>query len=395
MQLITIISSKKIEYIPIIYEFLKETKKHIIIFDNGTKDSIYAEELKVSIEKLHQKYNIKPNITMIKIDEDSKKDMQRIATIIEKEKSQAFLNGSGADIALFTVLSSIVLRNNGKVLAYDNEDNSYNIITKNGFFNKEIEKCMNLEDFLTLMGEEIVEEINKEEIKYNQNSLNTLFSDIKRMFRIRFLLKQRKTKELKKRYPDMLEALKYLGVINEQYIINGQEGFAKFGYLFEQFVFLQLKPFDIDDIKVGVKIRFDENQIATSNIEIINEFDILLINQNKIGFIECKIGDTFDPLGIIYKSDSIMDYFGESASSLIVNIERNKTPHLKTSKKNFGQSLIYRAKTKKVSVYNAFDFGKKTFRNKIQNAFGVKIRKEFLEAETKKSLNELADKWRR
>jgi hypothetical protein len=393
MILITIISSRKIEYIPIIYEFLKETNKHIIIFDNEKKDRVYAEELKVSIKKLNQKYYIKSDIEMIEIDEDSKKDMQEIIKIFDGQGNKNYLNGAGSDTALFTVLSSIVLRNDGKVLAYDKEDNNYNIITQNGFSNKQIEKCMNIEDFLTLMGEEILEEVSKEEILLQKEALNKLFSDTKRMFRIRFLLKRHKTKELKKRYSDMLEVLQQLGIVNEEYLINGQEGFVKFGYLFEQFVFLQLDVFDFDDIKVGVKIRFDEEQVERCNIDVTNEFDILLINENKIGFIECKIGDSHDPLGTIYKSDSIMEYFGENASSLIVNIERNKTTHLKNSKKNFGASLLFRAETKKVMVYNAFDFRENGFRKKIKEAFGFEIKEKYLKEKNQKSLYELEKKW--
>ena len=145
-----------------------------------------------------------------------------------------------------------------------------------------------------------------------------------------------------------MEALKTLGIVNHDYLLNGQEGFVRFGFLFESFVYLHVKNFDFDDIKVGAKIRFDEEQVNTTNIDVVNEFDILTIKNNKIGFIECKIGDSHDPLGTIYKSDSIMDYFGETASSLILNVERDKTPHLKESKRNLGISHIYRAETKKV-----------------------------------------------
>ncbi len=395
MELLTIVHARKIEYIPIIYEFTGEIKRHILFFDHAKEERAFAEELKASIEKLYAKYKLKTEIKMIEIDEDSKRDMQRIAKVFEGKSADIYLNGAGADTALFTVLSSIILQNNGKVLAYDKEDNSYNIITQSGFSNEKIIKSMNLEDFMILMGEEILDELDKQEIRAQKEALNLLFSDAKRMFNIRFLLKQHKTKELKERYPQMLEALKNLEIINSNYLINGQEGFVKFGYLFEEFIFLQLEAFDFDDIKVGVKIRFDQGQVARRNIEVTNEFDILTINENKIGFIECKIGDSHDPLDTVYKSDSIMEYFGESASSLIVNIERKKYFKNKKSKMNFGDSVIYRAETKKVSVYNTFSFSRNGFRNKIKKAFRVDVKPKFLEAEKKKSLNELMSKWER
>ena len=254
---------------------------------------------------------------------------------------------------------------------------------------------MNIEDFLMLMGENLLSEHPKEKILKHRKELELLFSNVKRMFNIRFLLKKHQTKKLKERFGNILEALKVLNVVDSDYKIKGQEGFVLFGYLFEEFIYLKLEKFDFDDIKVGVRIRFDQQQVENHSIEIINEFDILTIKDNKIGFIECKIGDSHDPLATVYKSDSIMEYFGENTSSLILNIERNKTPHLKNSKKNFGQSIIYRAQTKKVTVYNAFDFSKNSFRSKIKNAFGVDIKKEYQDQSNRESLKSLKKMWER
>lgn len=393
MELLTIVHDRKIEYIPIIYQFLGQIKRHILFFDHATLERAYAQELKRSIENIHQKYGFKTEIKMIEIDEDSKKDMQLIAEVFQGKCEDVYLNGSGADVALFTVLSSIILSNNGKVLAYDKEDNSYNLITQNGFTNKKIEKSMNIEDFLMLMGDEILQEQSKPLIEQHSDDLELLFGDAKRMFKIRYLLKIKKTKELKKDYPLFLEALKRLEIVKEDNTINGQEGFVKFGYLFESFVYLQVNKFTFDDIKVGAVIRFDEQQVNRRNIKVTNEFDILTIHNNKIGFIECKMGDSLEPLSTIYKSDSIMEYFGESASSMIINIERDKTAHKKNSKRNFGENLLYRAETKKITVYNAFDFSKNSFRTKVKNAFGVDLKQEYQEQFNSDGLNKLQNKW--
>ena len=395
MELLTIVHARKIDYLPIIYEFTGKITRHILFHDHDKIERDYAYELKASIENFNKKYNIETEIAMIEIDEDSKKDMQRIAEVFSGNSKEIYLNGAGADTALFTVLSSIVLRNEGHVVAYDNDDNTYNLISKDGFFNKKIENNMNLEDFLLLMGDIILEEQSKEEIVKQKEELELLFSDAKRMFNIRFLLKQRKTKELKKRYPKVIEALQKLDIVDEHSNMKGQEAFVHFGYLFEAFVYLHVEKFAFDDVKVGARIRFDEGQVERRNIEVSNEFDILTIKENKIGFIECKMGDSLDPLGSIYKSDSIMEYFGQSASSLIVNIERNKTPHKKKSKKNFGESLIYRAETKRVMIYNAFDFSTNKFRTKIKQAFNVELKEEHKKQFEKDGLKSLQDRWER
>jgi myo-inositol-1-phosphate synthase len=88
-----------------------------------------------------------------------------------------------------------------------------------------------------------------------------------------------------------------------------------------------------------------------------------------------------------------MEYFGESASSMIVNIERDKTPDKKRSKKNFGTSILYRAETKKVTVYNAFDFSKPTFRNKVSKAFGIELKEALKKENSKEQMSQLQDKF--
>jgi len=56
MKLITIISSKKIEFIPLIYHLLENITEHILVFDQAKEESSIANELRLSIEKLNQKY---------------------------------------------------------------------------------------------------------------------------------------------------------------------------------------------------------------------------------------------------------------------------------------------------------------------------------------------------
>ncbi len=144
MELLTIVHSRKTDYLPIIYEFAGKITRHILFYDHAIADRAYAMELKNSIERFNQKYHFTSEIKMIEIDEDSKKDMQQISEVFAKKSEEIYLNGLGADIALFTVLSSIILANDGKVIAYDSEDNSYNLITKNGFSNKSIENNLKI-----------------------------------------------------------------------------------------------------------------------------------------------------------------------------------------------------------------------------------------------------------
>ncbi len=370
MELITIVHSRKTAYIPMIYHFFTQTTQHYLVYDQADRN--YAIELQSAIEQLNKHKNYNSKILLIEVDEDCKSDMQRITQRFTKICDEVYLNGGCGDLAIVIVLSNTILTHHGHVIAYDIEDNSYNLISQKGFTHIKTENTMSIYEFLLLMGDTIVEERSKIDIESNEEALNIVFDDMKMMFKVRNLLRNSEYKNLSKSYPKQIKALQKLGVVDENFFLKGQEGFSSFGYLFEQFVYLRLKCFDFDDIKVGVKIRFDQKQAEREKIEVINEFDILVIKNNKIGFIECKIGDPSDPLNTVYKSDSVMEYFGDTARSLILNIEKDKTPQEKESKKNFSDPLVYRAETKNVTIHNAFDLGKHIFHQKIEETFGVK-----------------------
>ncbi len=371
MKLVTIVHRNKIEYIPIIFEFLKVTKEHVLIFDCNDEDRLVAKELRSAIESINKKYSVDNHIKMIEIDEDSKHDMLNLLKEFTDHSQNIYLTGAGADTAIFIVLSTIILHQDGKVLAYDKEDNSYNIITSNGFINEKIKHNLNIDDYLLLMGDKILEEASHDRIFGRKKELELIFGDIKRLFKARELLRADKIYRLENDFPEILQALKVLGVVNTYNDLDREKGYTNFGYLFEEFIYIQVSGFDFDDIKVNVKIEFDQMQVGFHDIHVINEFDILTICDNKIGFIECKLGDSSVALQTVYKSDSVMEYFGETASSMIVNMQKDATPHLKDSKMSFSESTTYRAQTKNISVYNAIDFSSKKFEQKLKEAFGV------------------------
>jgi len=386
VELLTVAHPNKSFLIPIIYEFLGKTKRHIIFYDESQEDEKYAKELEKSIKKLNKKYGFSVRVDMVKIDEDSKQDMQKIAKSFEGDRSNLYLNGAGADSALFTILSAIILKNGGKVLAYDIEDNSYNLITKNGFSSKNIKHNMNIEDFLILMGDELVSEIRVNDIKKRKEYILELFNDIPRVFKIRYLLKSGKAV---KNYKSILQILKALDIVDSNNLLKGQQAYTKFGQLFEEYIYWLLDRFDFDDIKIGAVVRFDKAQVDDENIEVLNEFDILVIKNNRLGFIECKFGDSFEPLVTVYKSDSIMEYFGVNAVSLIVNIQKDRNAHVKNKVKNFSKSVEFRAKTKNVNIYNSFNINKRVFDKAIRDTFNVDLKELYKE----ELLQELKNKW--
>ncbi len=247
MTLLTILQHDRTKLVPLIFNFKDKIKKHIILYDTAKNDTDVAEEIRHGILMLNEKYSLDSEIEMLMIDEDSHGDMLNIQKRLKKEQTGSlYLNAAGADTALVVVLSGYVLDNGGKILAYDKQDNSYNIITRNGFTNHPIEHNMMLDDFLILTAESIKEESDKEKAYQRRDAIMMLFSDAKRMFKVRKLLDRDKFYEMKDQYEKLVPALKELGIINNALCYSDRTQSTKFGQFFEEFIYLFLREYDFD-----------------------------------------------------------------------------------------------------------------------------------------------------
>ena len=365
MILITTINKEISTLIPILFEFKEQVSKHILVYDSD--DEKNAFRIKKSIKKFNINHNITQIISLIEIDEDSKVDMLQIQNTLKKEKETLYLNATNADMALIVILSGFVLHHEGRVIAYDAQENSYNLIGKNGFTNHTIKNCMKIEDFLTLSHYELLEEVDKHEIYNFQKSILYIFHNFKIFFKVRDLLYKDLPLFMKK-YPIYANHFYNLGIMKDGVVVKS---ISYFGTLFEKFIFLQLCMYDFDDIKVGASINFNSTLNRDEKLEIVNEFDILAIKNNHIYTVECKLGDKYvDAQKVIYKSDSLLDYFGKHSKNLIVNIHQEKQKGYKV----FKRLTLFRAKSNNIAVYNEFDFEQEIFQEQVKNLCAVKIR---------------------
>ncbi len=365
MILITIISRDLHELIPIIFEFKDKTTKHILIYDDKEKHN--ALKLQKWVVSLGHETEL------IEVDEDSRADMLSIQNRIDDlNTAELYLNATNADTALLVVLSGSVLHNGGRIAAYDKFENSYNLIDKNGFGNHAIEHNMMVDDFVHALDYQLTNEIDREKIVGKKVSLLLLFEDFNILFRIRRYLHQNRLHTIASAYPRQIKALVELGMITDNY--KALRSISYFGTLFEEFIYLNLLCYDFDDIKVGAVILFDAMEDEPNDIEIFNEFDILAIKENHIYTIECKLGDNISPQDIIYKSDSLLGYFGDDSKNMIINIHPDNSHKLHKPKAAFGKNAKLRAITNSIEIYNGHNFGTKKFYKKISPFFQLKKR---------------------
>ena len=365
MILITIISRDLHELIPIIFEFKDRVARHILIYDDKEKhNALKLQKWIVSLE--HE-------TELIEVDEDSRADMLSIQNRIDDlNTTELYLNATNADTALLVVLSGSVLHNGGRIAAYDKFENSYNLIDKNGFGNHAIEHNMMVDDFVDALGYQLTNEIDKEKIVDEKASLMLLFGDFNILFRIRKYLHQDRLQTIASAYPEQIKALVDLKMITHD--CKALRSISYFGTLFEEFIYLNLLCYDFDDIKVGAVLLFDAMEDELNDIEIFNEFDILAIKENHIYTIECKLGDNISPQDIIYKSDSLLGYFGDDSKNMIINIHPVNSHKLRKPTLVFGKNAKLRATTNSIEIYNGHTFGTKKFYKKISPFFQLKKR---------------------
>jgi hypothetical protein len=351
MNLISIVSKNNIfDLIPIIFEFKEKIKNHILIGDS--EDTLHLNRLKESIEKLNTLYNLKQDIEIVSVDEDSKKDLSEIQNQLPKDN--LYINGIKADNSLLITLSHYVLSVGGEVISYDKFENSYNLISLKDFTNHKINNNLKIRDFLTLCGYKS----SYEDIKVqNRSPLKYIFKNSYQLFEVMRYIRDNDIDKIPSR---MLQSLQNIGVIKDGKVNNK----LSFGYLFEVFIFDRLKEYNFDDIEINVKIEFDD--------EVINEFDILAMKDNHIFAIECKLGTEIDAENVIYKLDSIIEHFGDDSKGLIVNLQGFRDfKRANPVRKIFSESKIKRASLKNIAIFNEYFFDESRFDNLVSKNFNV------------------------
>jgi len=356
MTLVSIISKDK-AFIPLLYHFKDQVKTHILVYDIAEEDTEIALDARDGLKKLAQIYNLDYEIKLMPLDEDSKKDFSRVYEKLQKYNDLA-LNVAEADSLVVIMLSAFIMKMGGKVFSYDKFDNTFNEL-----FNKNctLKKAKNLKliDYLTLLNYEIEKKKTAQDIVKYKNAVLELFKNYPVFLNQRKALKHNR---LKSKYYENL--FKKAGVIEDKKNIHRLSG-----EIFEEFVFWNLIQLDIDDIWLNVKIISEKEDGET----IKNEFDILMIKDNRIYVVECKFGNLFiNPSELVYKSDSLLSLFGEDARGIIFYI--NMALKYKSSKEYISKNILIRALENNIFIFQDFRPNFKKFFYLINKRFNIKRR---------------------
>ena len=375
MTLVTLLGDDLNYLIPIIFEFKNKIKNHIIIYDDAPHESFKAKQLQAGLEKLKTKEQLSLKLHIIKMDEDSKTDMMRVfmqIKMIEKEGSDIYLNSTQGYAATALILSNLVLHEFGKVISYDLLDNTYNLIEGQNLKTIQIRHSMNLDEHLLMMNYTILAQQRKEDLLSSKSAVISLFTEYARFTKVKnALVKQDKDFDFSL-YSTVLENLKTLNFIDENNQLVPSMKMYMQGNLLEEYVFWLCEPLGFDDIRLGVKIDFDQINDRSEQAEhIMNEFDILMMKNNRIFTIECKLSNNLEGLELVYKYDTIMDYFGAETKAILLNISNKKKKPYLNSKRSiiFNRSSLRRALTANMHVYHENHLDSIKFTNIVKTFF--------------------------
>lgn len=361
MILVSILGDFHSSILPITYEFKEKISKHIIVYDDANGDVKQAKRIlkgqKEFLATLSKESKDRYDIETIQIDEDSYESMlsclERIKQVSTKY-SDIYLNATDGLSSVAIILSSKLLYLGAKVIAYDRYDNTYNLHILQGMTKHPIVHNMDIKSHLILKGYKILNRTNPQIVNSRKSVILELTKDLINYKEFAQTV-QRQPFNKVKGYDNYKNLLKSIG-IKEQHFIQGT--------VFEEYIYHLIKDnFDFDDVWVGTKVEFED--------EVENEFDILMIKDNHLHTIECKLVNGLNGEHFVYKTELIMDYLDDDGRAMILSVGGDNMRISRSGKKRFQFTKGDRARAEygNIAIHQSKDFNEEDFLKDINEWF--------------------------
>ncbi len=324
MTLVSILGDFHSSILPISYEFKEKIAKHIIVYDDAGHDVKKSWRIlrgqKSFLESLSSNSKSKYEIVTMQIDEDSYKSIgdcyERILTMVSSPED-IYLNTTDGLSSIAVVLSSKFLAVGARVISYDRYANTYNLHTDNGMKKYTIEHNMDIASHLLLKGYTLLSVTKENELQQRKKTIFKLVKNLARYKEFTTLIQNNKASNLAA-YDDYKKLLENINMIDNKGFIQGT--------VFEEYIYHLIKDnFDFDDVWTGVKVEYDDS--------VENEFDILMIKDNHLHTIECKLVNGLNGEHFVYKTELIKDYLDDDGKAMILSIGGENIRILKSGKK--------------------------------------------------------------
>jgi len=297
--------------LPVYYNFRHDIERHLLVHDDARSDRNTALRMLRGMMRLKIEEGEGPEILDYELDEDDSKDRKRLVTRIgelcEGDFGRVVLNATDGLASLSIPLAVELQRRGATLIAYDRYDNRYQVVSPDGsVFQRELSHPMNIEAQLTLRDYTILDHTPARDLLGNREHLYSLGADLARYKRYADAHSaSRNDPDAVAGFEDIKKRLKALGRERDLKYIQGT--------LFEEFIALLLEETGwFDEVWTGVKVAFDQ--------ELENEFDVLMIKDNHLHTIECKLVGKLDGEHYVYKTDTVMEYLDDDSRAMILSI---------------------------------------------------------------------------
>lgn len=359
MILISLLGKYDSAIFPILYEFKDSLSHHIIIHDDSRYETNKVKTILSAQKKFKEIYKLHYFCTSIKIDEDSYeaicKCYESIKIIANQNFENIYFNGTGGLVSSTIILSNKLLEKGSKFIAYDIFDNGYNIVSKDYMKKERIQHNKNIFIHLLLKGYKILSHGNHEEAKVRKNIVLKLCEDLNLLHSFGVQLQNRSF--------DKINGFEIIKANILQICKQDETTFIQ-GGIFEEYIYwLIIDNFDFDEVMFNVKVEFSE--------DVSNEFDILMIKDNHLHAIECKLRKSVPGEEYIYKLDSVIDFLDDDGKGMIVVVGGENERYLENGKckKSFSQGTIARAYRTNIKIHHSKTFNQEMFLNDIKKHF--------------------------
>ena len=380
MTLLSIVGEDISRIIPVLYAYKDQIKQHILLCDDDPSNHERAKTLQKGMQKFSAKHSLGWYTKIITTNEDSASDIKTTAQKQFNDNTELWLNATDGYPAITILLSDLVRKEGGKVLSYDHFDNDLHIIEPDGsMVTEQLASKIDIESYLTMLDYAIRSKQTKSDLSARKNHIFELYKKESLFKKVRNALVAKSLGHPNNfdlsMSGDMLETLYNLKIVDKKYkLIPSQQKMLQ-GDLFEEYVFWLCEELNPDDILMGVKIDFDDKkQEPEDQKRVMNEFDILIMHNNRIYTVECKFSKNLEGLEFVYKYDAIIDYFGKASKAIIANISsKPKETYMNTkSSSNFRHSTLRRARLAGVSIYHETQINVIKFQNLVRNFFHIR-----------------------
>jgi hypothetical protein len=357
MTLISIVDSDISCIIPLIYAYKDKTKKHILLCESDISKHKLAKRLKNGINGFASKHGFSWEVKIAVVDKYSVNLSKQIELT-----SDTILNISNSTPILILLLTQCILENGGKVVSYNYPENTiFTLHPDNSTTHRQLLPTMDIDSYMRLQNFSIKSQREDSSLSSRKKHIFKLYKKEHLYKKVKNILLYEDDSFDKSSYKETLEIFRHLGVVDKLYNLIQSKRQVLQGDMLEEYVYWLCKELKPDDIAVGIKIDFDKDKCHDEQKKIYNEFDVLILDKNRIYTIECKYKKYLQGRELIYKHDSIMDYFGGYTKAIMVNIS-NKS-------ENFNHSTIRRANIANIAIYHEAKVDAKKFQELVREFF--------------------------